>query len=163
MQMLRTALVAAVLASPAFAGERVSLHARDANGKPFTLESQRGKVVALTFASKSTKDELAKVDEALAKHAGADFEVVSVIDLENVPGIGKGIARKKVADNDRPGEVKLVVDPDGELARSLNVDPKSHVDIFVIDRHGTLRGHYDGTRGLANAEKKIARLRRHRR
>jgi hypothetical protein len=147
---------------PASAGKRVSLHALDGNGKPFSLESRRGKVVALTFASKSTKDELAEVDRALAKQTGHDFEVVSVIDFENVPGIAKGFARKKVAENDRPGEVKLVVDPDGGLARSLNADPKSRVDILVIDKRGKVRGRYDGTRGLADAEKKIAQLRRHR-
>jgi hypothetical protein len=161
MRILWTTLALAVLTGSAFAGERVSLRARDANGKPFTLASQRGKVVALTFGSRSTKDELAKVDEALAKQSGRDFEVVSVIDFENIPGIGKGMARKKVAAHDRPGEVKLVVDPDGGLARSMNVDPKSHVDILVIDRHSRLRGHYKGTSGLAEAEKKVAHLRRH--
>lgn len=162
MPILRTALAAALLMGTAFAGERVTLHAHDAKGQPFSLESRRGKVVALTFASKSTKDQLAKVDQALAKHAGGDFEVVSVIDFEDVPGIAKGMARKKVAENDRPGEVKLVVDPDGGLARSLNVDPKSHVDILVIDRHGIVRGRYDGAHGLAAAEKKVAHLRHQR-
>jgi hypothetical protein len=162
VRILWTTLTTALLLGSASAGERVSLHARDANGKPFKLESRRGKVVALTFASKSTKDELAKVDEALARHSGHDFEVVSVIDFENVPGIAKGMARKKVAENDRPGQVKLVVDPDGGLARSLNADPKSRVDILVIDKRGRVRGRYDGTRGLPDAEKKITQLRRHR-
>jgi peroxiredoxin len=162
MRGLATTLVTAMLMSSAFGGEHLSLHARDAKGEPFTLASQRGKVVALTFASKSTKDQLARVDQALAKRSGRDFAVVSVIDFEDVPGIAKGIARKKVAENDRRGGVKLIVDPDGGLARSLNVDPKSHVDILVIDKRGTVRGRYDGARELADAEKKIAQLRRHR-
>ena len=160
MRSLSATLAAVVFLGSAFAGEHVSLHARDANGKPFRLESQRGKVVAVTFASKSTKDELAKIDQALAQRSGRDFEVVSVIDFENVPGVGKEIARKKVAEHDRPGEVKLVIDPEGELARSLNADPKSRVDILVIDKRGTVRGRYNGTSGLAAAEKKIAQLRR---
>jgi cytochrome oxidase Cu insertion factor (SCO1/SenC/PrrC family) len=159
MRTLLTLFATTALVASGFAGEGVQLHAHDAHGKPFTLESQRGKIVALTFGSKSTKDEVKEVNDALAKHSGRDFEVVSVVDFEDIPDIAKGMARDKVAKSDRPGELQHVVDPDGEMARSFHVDAKSHVDILVLDKRGVVRGRYDGKRGLADAEKKIAELR----
>jgi hypothetical protein len=162
MRTMLAILASTALVGSALANQGVRLHARDANGKPFSLESQRGKIVALTFGSKSTRDEAKEVNDALAKHSGQDFEVVSVVDFEDIPGIAKGIARGKVAKSDRPEVLQHVVDPDGEMARSFHVDAKSHVDILVLDKRGVVRGRYDGKRGLADAEKQIAKLCGHR-
>lgn len=159
MRAVSTIILAALLASPALA-DVVRLHARDGRGNPFSLESQRGKIVALTFGSKSTKDEAKRVNDRLAEHAGNDFEVVSVVDFEDIPDVAKGMARDKVAKSDRPGKMQHVVDPDGEIARSLHVDAKSHVDILVLDKRGVVRGRYNGERDLPLAQKKISELRR---
>jgi hypothetical protein len=141
------------------ADEQVWLRSFDATGQPYDLSSERGRVVALTFASRHMRDEAEEVNDALSARAGEDFQVVSVVDFTDVPQIGWGSAKKQVARHDRPGRIQFLVDETGQLKHAFRVDPRSRVDILVIDQQGILRGRYAGLRQLDDAVREIERLR----
>src|SRR5690242_15861138 len=123
MRKLVVAL-AVVCGLSSLARAEVWLKSYDAHGRPVELRDLRGKVVALTFASKETRDEATEVNDELADLAGDDAVVLCVVDLENVPDFGRGTARKKIAESDRPG-LQHVVDEHGALPRAFGVDARS--------------------------------------
>jgi hypothetical protein len=144
-------LVAAALgATPLVAnaqGTLVALHAPDGRGKPFDLSSLRGQVVAVTFTSRYTQDEAARVNDALGMRS--DVKVVSVVDFMGIPGFVHGYAKRKVAEAD--GKIQHLCDERGQLRRQFDAHPDKHVDIFVIDRDGGLRGRFEGAGQLEGA------------
>jgi hypothetical protein len=124
----------------------------DARGHSFDLSSLRGQVVALTFVSRETRDEATDINDELSQHARpGDVTVVSVVDLEDVPQIGRKSAHKKIAESELPGRLRFVVDPNGALAASFRVDARHEVPIFVIGRDGQVLGRFSGERGLDEA------------
>jgi hypothetical protein len=134
------------------------LSALDAHGRPVSLGDYRGQVVALTFASRETRDESTDINDELTELAKpGNMTVLSVVSLESVPGIGMGMARGKIAESDRPGLLHLV-DEHGALKGAFHVEPKKDVDIFVIDRDGAVRGHFVGEAGLPAAVRLIKDL-----
>jgi hypothetical protein len=140
--------------------EVVWLRAQDGHGRPFDLQRVRGQVVALTFASRYTRDEADRVHAALLNHAAeGDMVVVNVVDLMGIPGIFHGYARRKAAEHDREGRIIHVVDEEGELRRNFQVDPRKRVDILVLDREGTLRGRFAGAGQLEDAIRLVDQLR----
>ena len=138
-----------LLAAPAALaqGPVMALHAADGRGHAFDLSSLRGNIVAVTFVSRYTQDEGAKVNDALG--ARGDVKVVSVVDFMGIPGFVHNYARKKMAEAD--GRVQHLCDEHGELRRRFGAHPDKHVDIFVIDRDGGLRGRFEGQQQLEAA------------
>jgi hypothetical protein len=125
--------------------EVVCLRAQDGHGRAFDLDQYRGHVVAITFASRYTRDEADRVNHLLAEHAAeGDLLVVNVVDLMGVPGLFHGYARRKAAEHDQAGRILHVIDEHGELRRNFGADPGKRVDILVVDRDGTLRGRFIG-------------------
>jgi hypothetical protein len=134
----------------------VALRAADARGRPFDLASLRGTVVAVTFVSRYTRAEAARVHDAL--RARADVKVVSVVDFVGIPGFVHGYARRKMAEADGR-RVQHLCDERGELGRRFGARPDKRVDILVIDRGGGLRGHFAGAPQLDQALRLIDELR----
>ena len=147
-----------LLAAPAALaqGPVMALHTTDAHGRAFDLESLRGNVVAVTFTSRYTQDEAARVNDALGKEGG-DVKVVSVVDFVGIPGFVHNYARKKMAEAD--GRVQHVCDEKGELRRQFGAHSQQHVDIFVVDRDGGLRGRFEGQQQLEAALRLIDEVR----
>lgn len=147
-----------LLAAPAALaqGPVMALHAADGRGRAFDLESLRGNVVAVTFVSRYTQDEAARVNDALGARGG-DVKVVSVVDFVGIPGFVHDYARKKVAEAD--GRVQHLCDEKGELRRKFGAHPDKHVDIFVVDRDGGLRGRFEGQQQLEAALRLIDEVR----
>ncbi len=137
-------------------GPAVALQATDARGQLFDLSSLRGNVVAVTFVSRYTQDEAERVNAALATRR--DIKVVSVVDFIGIPGFVHGYARKKVAEADG-GRVLHLCDERGDLRRKLGAHPVKHVDIFIIDRDGGLRGRFEGEAQLDAALRLVDGLR----
>jgi len=125
----------------------MALSAADGRGRSFELSSLRGNVVAVTFVSRYTQDEAARVNEALGSRS--DVKVVSVVDFVGIPGFVHGYARKKVAEAD--GRVQHLCDEHGALKRQFGAHPDKHVDIFIVDRDGGLRGRFEGQQQLEAA------------
>lgn len=137
------------------ATELVSLRLPDGNGRPFDIASLRGNVVAVTFVSRYTQDEAARVNEALGSRS--DVKVVSVVDFIGIPGFVHGYARRKVAEAD--GRVQHLCDEHGVLRQRFGAHPDKRVDIFVVDRAGMLRGHFVGAQQLEAALRLIDEVR----
>lgn len=136
----------------------VALRAEDAHGRPFDLERTRGQVVALTFASRYTREEADRVHAALLSHAAGDVLVVNVVDFMGIPGLFRGYARRKTAEHDGANVIHLV-DESGQLRRLFGADPGHRVDILVIDRMGQLRGRFAGQTQLEEAVRLVDQLR----
>ncbi len=129
------------------AAATLALQIPDGHGRPFDLASLRGRVVAVTSVSRYTKDEAARVHAALA--ARSDVTVVSVVDFVGIPSFVHGYARRKVAEAD--GAVLHLCDEHGDWGRSVGAHPDQHVDIFIVDRDGALRGRFEGAHELGRA------------
>jgi hypothetical protein len=137
----------------------VAIHGRDALGRAFDLVDLRGRIVAVTFASRYTRREASKVNDALsAEGVGGDVTVVSVIDLVGVPAFAHSYARRKAAEADRAGRVRHLVD-DGQLRDRFGARPAERVDILIIGRDGSLKGRYAGERELEAALRHVQTLR----
>jgi hypothetical protein len=150
-------LVAVGAAPPAVAqGTVVALAASDAHGRRFELSSLRGNVVAVTFVSRYTRDEAARVHDMLGTRE--DLKVVSIVDFVGIPGFVHGYARRKVAEADG-ARLQHLLDEHGDLGRRFGAHPDKHVDIFVIDRGGGMRGHFEGAGQLGEALQLIDELR----
>ena len=146
--------VTSAVAQPQYAW----LHGFDAHGREVTLGSLRGQVVALTFVGKDTRDEGKEVNDELEGLAEPNkMTVVSVVDLEGVPGFAHGMAMKKIAESDRAGLIHLV-DDRGRLKQAFDVDPAKQVTILVLDREGVVRGRFEGEMSVVQAKKLIEQL-----
>lgn len=123
----------------------VWLHAYDAHGRPFDLRALRGQVVALTFGSRATQEEVKDVNDTLVEHAGDGRAlVVSVVDFEGIPSFAHDMARQRMAESDLPGKLLHVADEEKRLTRGFGVEPQDRVDILVVDADGALRGRFTG-------------------
>ncbi len=145
--------IALVLATNVtFGAERVSLRGPDAHGRWFDVASVHGKLVAITFASRKTEKDARTINDALANH---NVFVVSVVDLRDVPKFAHRLAMKEIRTSDRPGKMHHLVDKDGRIAREFGVEPRRHVDVFLVDRRGQMMGHFVGVDELGEAERHI--------
>jgi hypothetical protein len=146
--------VTSAVAQPQYAW----LHGFDARGREITLGELRGQVVAITFVGKNTRKEGTEVNEELGDLVEpGKMTLLSVIDLEGVPGIAHGMAMKKIAESDKPGMLHLV-DDQGRLKQAFDVDPTKQVTILVLDREGAVRGRFDGEFGAIAAKKLVEQL-----
>ena len=155
---MRSTILALVLLASTTAvaqGPVLALHAPDAHGNAFDLASLRGNVVAVTVVSRYTHDEALRINRALG--ARDDVKVVSVVDFVGIPRFVHAYARKKVAEAD--GRVQHLCDDSGDLGRQLGAHPRQHVDIFIVDRDGGLRGRFEGAQQLDAALRLLDQVR----
>jgi hypothetical protein len=146
--------IAVLTVAPAGAGEPICLRAVDARGRFFDLVEARGRPVAITFASRYTQNEAARVNAAFV---GRDVFVVTVVDLVGVPSLFHGYARRKAAEHDG-ARVRHVVDGDGRLRRAFAADPARRVDILIVDGDGELSGRFVGAAQLDAALRLVGAL-----
>jgi hypothetical protein len=155
---VRSTIFALVLlgSTAAFAqGPVLALTASDARGHAFDLASLRGNVIAVTVVSRYTQDEALRVHRALS--ARPDVKVVSVVDFVGIPGFVHAYARRKVAEAD--GRVQHLCDEAGALGKRLGAHPRQHVDIYIVDRDGGLRGRFEGAGQLDAALRLLDQVR----
>lgn len=141
------------------ANRPVLLSAVDSQGHPFDLRMLRGKIVAVTFTSRYTRDEAMKVISQLEQRGSGDVQLVTVVDLVGVPSLFHGYAKRRVADEDKKSGVRHLVDGDGRLKKLFGAAPDREVDVFIIDRRGDLRGRFVGHKQVEDALRLIEELR----
>jgi hypothetical protein len=160
---VRLALALSILGASvqgALAQPPVTLVGQDANGTPYPLEADRGKVVAVVTLSRYTSKEAAPVQDAIGAAAQQGKVVsISVIDLIGVPRLFQGIARRKVREGGRTSPLVFLVDDQGLWRHAFGVQPDKRVDILVLDRQGVLRGHFVGREQLGEALRLVQALR----
>lgn len=147
-------LLALVAFAPLSYADHVWLHAPDGRGRMFDLASERGKIVAVTFATRKTQDEVREVNDQLA---GLGVDIVTVVDFRTIPRIGHGVARHEMAKNDRPGHIN-VIDRSGKISNGLGIDPSKGVVVLLVDEEGVLRGRYNGLAEVDRATGDVAQL-----
>jgi len=151
---VRSALLAVMLlvTSSSLAADRgppaVWLRGWNGRGQAFDLTSLRGRVVAVTFCSRYTKDEAARVHDALMRR---DVSVVSIVDFAGVPSFAHSYARRKIAEHDQGLRLTHLVDEQGALKRAFQTDPEHRVDILIVGRDGLLRGRFSGEQQVEGA------------
>ena len=133
------------------------------DGTEVTLESLRGKVVAVTFIytwcpdiCPMLTDKMARVQDQLGEHFGTDVAFVSITfdPKRDTPGVLKEYA--KAFDADLSGWSFLTGDPEavrevaGRYGVAVVLGPDGTIDhtllTTLIDRHGMMRVQYLGYR-----------------
>jgi hypothetical protein len=131
-----------LVASALAIAQLVTLQGTDGRGHPFDLTEMRGQVVAITFASRYTREEADRVHATLlAKQAR--LVVVSVVDLAGIPSLFHGYARRKAAEHDQAGRIVHVIDEHGDVKKRFSAEPQRRVDILVVGPDGELRGRFE--------------------
>ena len=156
-ESVRPLLIAALLfvfPAPAPAAQHVILRGNDAYGKWFNLSSVRGRPVVITFASRYTEKDARAIGRSLDPYTKRGVLLVTVIDMRGIPGFAHGYAMKKIRSSQLPGHVHIV-DEKGQISRGFGVDPRHHVDTFVVGANGRLLGHYVGRQELSKATAQI--------
>jgi hypothetical protein len=153
-------LILALVAPLHATAQEIAFTAQDGHGRAFQMERMRGQVVAITFASRYTREEADRIHTVLLAHAAVgDMVVVNVVDLMGVPGIFHGYARRKAAEHDREGRIVHVIDEHGDLRTRFQADPRQRVDIIVVDKEGQLRGRFCGAGQIEDALRLVDQLR----
>jgi hypothetical protein len=139
-------LLTLAVAAPALAdgpARPISPTIADPDGRPFALESSRGRPVALIVVSRYTRKEAERINDALTPLAG-HVEVITAVDFMGIPGLFHGYARRKIREAQTRSPIHMLVDEHGQWRRFFGVAPDKRVDILVIDRDGLLRGRFAG-------------------
>lgn len=138
----------------------VSLEGRDAAGRPFRLESERGRVLAVTLVSRYTQRQVERINDALGACARpGEVSVVTVVDFIGIPHLFHGYARRKVLEGTQRSRIRFLVDEQGLWRSYFQARPDQRIDILVIDRAGRLRAHFVGEEQLGEALRLIDSLR----
>jgi hypothetical protein len=124
----------------ALIAQLVTIQGLDGRGHPFDLSAMRGQVVAITFASRYTREEADRVHAALLSREAV---VVSIVDLMGIPSWFHGYARRKAAEHDLAGRIVHVIDERGDMKRRFSAEPQHRVDILVVGPDGELRGRFE--------------------
>lgn len=137
----------------------VAIVGYDAEGHPFELATRRGQVVAIVLLSRYTRKPAAPVQDALSRLVQpGQVEVISVVDMIGIPGIFRGMAKRKVLAGSRGSVMRFLVDDHGTWRAYFGAQPDRQVDILVLDRAGVVRGHFVGPESLPQAQQLIRRL-----
>lgn len=178
---MRLSLILAVLLSSAFASAQESvkiegpdpIRAASNDGEWIQSDKLRGNVVVVNVVSRYTEKESYFVNWKLGTRLrDGDFRMITIIDFIGIPRFGfiYNIARKRILSETSKSNdelikkniapVKYICDMKETLRNKLqpNADPKHHVDIYVLDKDGIMRGHFNGAKEIDAAIKLIDQL-----
>lgn len=149
------------------------IRAASNDGEWIQSDKLRGNVVVVNVVSRYTEKESYFVNWKLGTrlHDG-DFRMITIIDFIGIPRFGfiYNIARNRILkETTKSNEelakknvapVKYICDMKETLRNQLQppADPKHHVDIYVIDQAGVMRGHFNGAKEIDAAIKLIDQL-----
>jgi hypothetical protein len=156
--MGKVMFVAAIFSTLTAAADPIAVQGEDVDGRPVRLSDARGRVVAVTFASRYTGGEAERVNNALVSEVGDKLRMVSVIDFVGIPPMFFGMAKGIIARWTKRTPASLVVDEGSAWRRPLGADPARRVDIFVLDQSGEVRGHFVGADQVEDARRLIRAL-----
>jgi hypothetical protein len=152
MILMRCAALVMLFTLPATASIATELRGVDVRGQPFSLASQHGNVSVLIMTSRHTRGPAEPVIRALGPVAAdGRAKVACVVDLMDVPRIFHGYAQNKIREGTRTSPIRYLAVNDDSWRKALAAAPERRVDIFVFDRQGLLRGHFDGCTQLEAA------------
>jgi hypothetical protein len=136
------------------------------DGEWIRSDQLRGGVVVINMVSRYTEKESYFVSWKLGTRLrDGDFRMITIIDFIGIPrwGFIYNIARKRILKETTQSNeelkkkniapIKYICDMKEELRGKLqpNAQPQKHVDIYILDKAGVLRGHFDGAREIDQA------------
>jgi hypothetical protein len=151
-------LLFSILQSPTTTAEPLNASGEDILGHAVRLEDARGRVMAITFASRFTGGEAEQVNKALMREVSPGVGMVSVVDFVGIPQMLYGLARNVIATWTPKTPAQLVIDEHGLWRSRLGAVPDKQVDILVLNRQGELCGHFVGVRQVEDARRLIREL-----
>lgn len=109
---------------------------KDQFGKAWSLSGLSGTVTILVAAdAKSGRMMGPWVDNLKTRYADKAVQILGLLDLRSVPGIGRGIARSRIK---KETEDPMMLDFNGSVGRAYGVT-SNHPVVVVIDRTGVVR------------------------
>lgn len=141
--LLALTLGATPPAEPRDVGALADLTLRDQRGGEDSLRSHQGRVVLVTVVNARRLRKLKSWEKALRERLdGVDY--LRVADVPQDPPVAFDEVAEKLLKR-VPDDVAVLIDMDGEWARSLELDT-SQPNLLVFDREGRLVSAYRGTR-----------------
>lgn len=141
--MLFAAVLAVALPSVGLAQSIVQVGARapdfslkDQFGKDWSISGMSGKVTVLVAANPDSGRLMDPwVSGLKTRYDTKGVQVVGLLDLRSVPGIGRGIARSRIR---RETKDPMILDFSGRVGRAYGVSSKYPV-VVALDRAGIVR------------------------
>ncbi len=107
----------------------------DQFNKIWSLDAQKGVVTALIVADRDSGRAMGSWVDNLKTKYGSKIQVLGLLDLHSVPGIGRGIARSRIKSETKD---PLMLDFDGNISKQYGVSSKNPAAV-VIDKNGIVR------------------------
>lgn len=136
--ILTMALMIPVLAQPSVqvGSQAPSFDLKDQFGKSWSLSGLGGTVTILVAANSDSGRLMGPwVDGLKSKFANKGVQIVGLLDLHTVPGIGRGIARSRIK---RETNDPMMLDFNGSVGKAYGVASKYPV-VVVIDKSGVIK------------------------
>ncbi len=135
--VLVAALAASASAQPALqTGSRApDFGLKDQFDKSWTLSALTGTVTVLVAADTDSGRAMGPWVDALKQKYAGKAQILGLLDLHTVPGIGRGIARSRIR---RETKDPLMLDFSGNIGRAYGVSSKAPT-VVVIDKTGVVR------------------------
>lgn len=136
--ILTMALVIPVLAQPTLqvGSQAPDFNLKDQFGKTWSLSGLGGTVTILVAANSDSGRMMGPwVDGLKARYANKPVQIVGLLDLHTVPGIGRGIARSRIK---KETTDPMMLDFNGSVGKAYDVSAKYPV-IVVIDKGGVVK------------------------
>lgn len=177
---MRFSIIAAIILSSIIANAQPvkiegpdPIRAASNDGEWIQSDKLRGNVVVINVVSRYTEKESYYVSWKLGTRLrDGDLRQITIIDFIGIPRLGfiynfargrilkettksnEELAKKNIA------PIKYICDMKETLRNQLqpNADPRHHVDIYVLDKQGVMRGHFNGAKEIDAAIKLIDQL-----
>lgn len=108
---------------------------KDQFGKEWKLSNLKGSVVVVVTANPDSGRLMGPWVDNLKSRYGSKIQILSLMDLHTVPGIGRGIARSRIK---RETKDPVMIDFNGGTAKSYLVSGKYPV-VTVIDKNCVIK------------------------
>lgn len=104
---------------------------KDQFGKAWSLDGMKGKVTVVIVANPKSGESMGPWVDNLNTTYGNKIEVLGMLDLQSVPGIGRGIAKIRIR---RETKEPMMLDFSGDITKSYGVSDDYPV-VVVIDKN----------------------------
>ena len=108
---------------------------KDQFGKSWDLPSLKNKVVVVVAANKDSGKSMGPWVDKLKTKYGSKIQVLGLLDLHGIPGIGRAIAKSRIKKETKD---PMMLDFKGETGRAYEVSDKYPV-VVCIDKNSQVR------------------------
>ncbi|MCE5197788.1 redoxin domain-containing protein [bacterium] len=112
-----------------------SFSLKDQFGKLWDLSKLNGTVTVVVAANKDSGREMGPWIENLDSKYGSKIQLLGLMDLHSIPGIGRGIAKSRIR---KETPQPLMLDFDGTVSKAYSVTSDSPV-VVVIDGNSRVK------------------------